>query len=514
VEQGQGRARAAIALTAASAGLVALAFPPPGLRALAWVGLVPFLVALRRVRTGQAHALAAFWLVLFAALVGLWFPRAVATYYHQPFWVGIALFAVVTATMGAPYYVAFSVAYRALARRPSAALPLLAAAAWTAAELARGRLFTGSPVFIGNPWGLLGYSQVGITPLVQIGALTGIYGVTFVVAGVNAALAELWLARPGGPARRAAMRGLGLAALAVALAFGYGLAALRRADDGGEPGTRVAVVQGNLDIGATWRADLYGSNLAVYLRLTREAIAANTPRIVFWPEGAMTFFLERDELYRAAITSVLAAAGSELMAGGPSRADRPGDYWNSTFLVSPAGEILGRYDKQYLVPFAEYFPLGGLDLLRRRFESVRVFAPGRPGPPLPTAAGPAGIVVCNEAMLPEVVGARVAEGAAYLVNPSNDSWLADAQYSAQQFDIVAMRAVEQRRYLVRASTSGPSAIVDPWGRVPASTPVLAQGVITGTVRPRTVRSLYGRLGDAFGVACALAVAIALVRARR
>ena len=516
---------AALGLTALSAVLVALAFPPVSLRALAWVGLAPLLVALRRAHTGQAVGLAAFWLVLFAALVGLWFPRAIATYYQRPWWVGVAFFAGVTATMGAPYYVAFALAYRALGRRVGPATPLAAAAAWTAVELARGRLFTGSPIFIGNPWGLLGYSQVGLTPLVQIASLTGVYGVTFIVAAVNAALAELWLARREAPRRSVAAAGLVLASLPAALAFGYGLVVLRHADGEEGPSTPVLVVQGNVDVGSTWRADHYGSNLDVYLRLTREAMRGAAPRIVFWPEGAMTFFLEREDLYRVAIASVLQANGAELVAGGPSAAGglgavgdptamaTRGDYWNSIFLLSPAGEIRGRYDKQYLVPFTEYFPLGGVDVLRRQFDRVRAFVPGPPRPPLPTVAGPAGVLTCNEAMLPEVAGARVAAGAAYLVNPSNDSWLADAQYSAQQLDIVAMRAVEQRRYLVRASTSGPSAIVDPWGRVQAATPALAQAVVAGTIRPRTGRSPYGRMGDAFAVACALAVAMVLIGRR-
>jgi apolipoprotein N-acyltransferase len=117
-------------------------------------------------------------------------------------------------------------------------------------------------------------------------------------------------------------------------------------------------------------------------------------------------------------------------------------------------------------------------------------------------------------MLPEVVGARVAEGAEYLVNPSNDSWLSDRQYSAQQFDIVTMRAVEQRRYLVRASTSGPSAIVDPWGRVQVTTAMLAQAVAAGTIRTRSERSTYGRVGDAFGIGCVLVVAVTVAGALR
>ena len=141
---------------------------------------------------------------------------------------------------------------------------------------------------------------------------------------------------------------------------------------------------------------------------------------------------------------------------------------------------------------------------------MRSFQHGTQTHPIPTRAGPAGIVVCNEVMLPEVVGQRVADGAAYLVNPSNDSWIDDPKYTGQQFDIARMRAIEQRRYLVRASTAGPSAIIDPWGRVLGTTEVGTRGFASGEIQARHERSVYGRVGDLFAMLCVLAVAAALV----
>src|SRR6185295_17055406 len=91
--------------------------------------------------------------------------------------------------------------------------------------------------------------------------------------------------------------------------------------------------------------------------------------------------------------------------------------------------------------------------------------PGGPTPPLPTVAGPAGVLICNEAMFPEVARTRVGAGAAILLNLSNDTWMNDAKYSAIAFDMIVLRAVEQRRFVVRASTAGPSAIVAPSGHV-------------------------------------------------
>lgn len=229
----------------------------------------------------------------------------------------------------------------------------------------------------------------------------------------------------------------------------------------------------------------------------------------------MTFFLDDEPLYRRAIGRVLSAGGVELLAGGPRAAGQPPQYFNSAFLLNPAGDVAGRYDKQYLLPFAEYFPFARLDFLNRRFGRARVFTPGTPTPPLPTAAGSAGILICNEALFPEIAAARVRQGAAYLVNLANDSWLGDRKYAVRVFDIILLRAVEQRRYLVRASTSGPSAIVDPWGRIRAATALETQTTTAGAIAPSHDHTLYYRVGDLFAYACTAAALVALLaRARR
>ncbi|HKJ23967.1 MAG TPA: apolipoprotein N-acyltransferase [Myxococcota bacterium] len=492
-----------------SVALFTASFPPFALRPLAWVALAPLFAVVRGATPRRALGLTLLWSFAAAYATGTWLPPAIATYFEQPLAVGIAFFLFVAATMVAPYYLVFAFAWRRMPAHPL--LPWLGAAAWVTAELGRGRLFTDTPFFIGNPWGLVGYSQAGLGPVTQVASLFGIYGVSFAVASSNAAWAELWRARAGladAPARALGRLALGLAPGALAIAFGA--VALARADDPGPP-SRIAVVQGNLDVGSRWKAELYGANLEVYLELTRAAIERHRPALVVWPEAAMTFFVADEPLYRRALGAVL-PEGVELLAGAPRTEGRGHDaiYFNSTFVFGPDGEIRGRYDKEYLVPFTEYFPLR-VDFLRRQFGRAREFTRGAPGPPLDTIAGPVGVAVCNEAMLPEVVSARVAAGATWLVNPSNDSWLADAQYSEMQFDVVSLRAVEQRRTLVRASTSGPSAVVDPWGRVRVRSAPLERSVIVGEVRPRHGLTLYNRIGDAFAFAC---VAVALAAAWR
>jgi apolipoprotein N-acyltransferase len=282
-------------------------------------------------------------------------------------------------------------------------------------------------------------------------------------------------------------------------------------------GVPVAVIQPNLAVGSQWRSDAYGSQLTETLQLTWDAAQQGDPRIAFWPESALTFFLEEEPAYRRAIAAVLARADLELVLGGPRVSDPKAaapDYYNSIYALDPRGATRGRYDKQQLVPFAEFLPLRRLDFLRRRFERVRVFRHGAPSPPLPTRAGPAGVLVCNEAMYPEVARARALEGAAYLVNPSNDTWIRSAVWADRMLDLTALRAVEERRYLVRASTAGPSAIVDPWGRIQGRTPSFEPAILLGHVESRRELSTYARIGDAFAWSCVAAVALALGLAGR
>jgi apolipoprotein N-acyltransferase len=430
---------AVVAAALASAALYAIGFPPLAFAPAAWVALCPWLLVIRRAAIGRVIGRTMlFTVVATYATVG-WTPRVVAEYYGRSALSGWLFFAGVVIFIVAPQMVAFALAYRTLARRLGALLPIVAAAAWVAAELGRDRL---TP----DPFLLLGYSQAFAPRFIQIADLLGVYGVSFVVVAVNVALVEVG----------------------------------------------VALVQGNLDLGAQWRSEFYGRNLETYLRLTAQAADGDAPTLVVWPENAMTFFLETEPLYQLAVGRVLKHVGTELVAGGPHRT-AGGLYHNSAFLVSEDGRLLGRYDKRLLLPFAEYFPLTGVEVLRRNFGRVREFSRGAPSPPLPTAAGPAGVLICNEAMFPEIASERVAEGAAYLINLSNDSWINDRRYGETALGMSVFRAVEQRRYVLRASTSGPSAIVEPSG-------------------PLHWRTPYSRVGDVFAVGCALLVVAVLISA--
>jgi apolipoprotein N-acyltransferase len=499
---------AALLATLLSGALYAASFPERRLAALAWIALVPWLVALRRGSAARALLLAWIWSLAAAWGLNAWFPRAVSTYYLQPAWVGAAFFVGVTTLTAAPAFAAFTLVWR---RLPASGLPtpLLAAAAWVAAELGRTRL-------LGDPWGLLGYSQAATRILLQVAEVTGVYGTSFALAAVNAALAALWLAR-GTPGARAARRGLAGALAVACLVAAYGVVRVRAIErQAPMPTVPVAVVQANLDLGSQWRPEFYGRNLEAYLRLTARALdEVPRPRLVVWPESAMTFFLDDEPTYRAAIALVLAPSGAALVTGGPrTAAGTAPRYHNAAFLLTPSGEIAGWYDKRQLLPFAERFPVRGLDVLRRSFGRVREFTPGAPTAPLATPAGRAGVVVCNEALFAAPARERVRAGAEVLLALTNDSWVGDPTFAAQALDMTIVRAVETRRWLVRASTSGPSVVVAPTGRVTAKAAHDTAAVLHTTMAPASGLTPYARAGDAFAVLCTLAAVLGCVLSAR
>lgn len=500
---------AAVIATIASGWLYSRCFPTAAAQPLAWVALVPFLVAVRSSSASRAAGLGCLVMLVLAYGVNDWFPRAVSTYYLQPSIVGFGFFFGVTMFTAAPATVLFALWYRRAALAASPWLPLTAAAAWVGGELLRTRV-------LGDPWVLFGYSQVAVAPVVQVADLAGVYGVSFVLVAVNVAIAETLHAAAAGRDRlERAATGLGVAVVVVMLTLGYGALRLRALDrDANEPSRTVAVVQANLDLGSQWRQDFYGRNLDRYLHLTVDQLARVDADLVMWPESANTFLLDDEPAYRRAIASVLRPSGAQLITGGPSvEHASPPVYRNSAFLVSAAGRVLGRYDKRWLLPFAEYFPLPELDFLRRRFGRVREFTPGTPTELLPTTIGPAGVVICNEALFAAPARSRVREGAEVLLVLANDSWVGEPKYAWQAFDMAAMRAIEQRRYLVRSSTSGPSAIVAPTGRVLVRTDFQTAMTIDGPIAARRGTTVYGRFGDLFAALCVL-VSLAVIWRRR
>ncbi|HEY2774824.1 MAG TPA: apolipoprotein N-acyltransferase [Candidatus Binatia bacterium] len=497
-------------LVAASGWLCAQSFPGGSSPSLAFVALVPFLVCARLAPGARAATLfGALWMLLFAWGINDWFAPAVSRYFEKPWSFGFAGFLAVTLLTAAPATVLFARFLRCIGPRPRVLAPFLVAAAWTAGELLRSRV-------LGDPWGLLGYSQASRPVWLQVADFSGIYGVGFVVAATNAALAELLLLGAAQP--RASRASLFVAAPALVvplLAFVYGSVQLDESPAAAADRRELVVVQGNLDFRQQWRLTSHVANLQRYRDLTQSALADERADLVVWPENAVTFFLDREEALRKSLAGMLGASHAMLLAGGPRvQSLAPQEFRNSAFLLGQDASIVSYYDKQRLLPFGEYRPMHALAFEQSDPGPVREFSPGPPEASLLDAAGlPVGVVICNEALFPDPARERVRAGAQLLVALTNDSWVGQWKYAEQAFEQSVVRAVEERRYLVRASTSGPSAVVDDAGQVLARTRDDSEEVLRHPIQARRELSIYARVGDLFAWCCAAIVAAAWTRLR-
>ena len=497
-------------LIALSVGLHTLAFPPWNLSLLAWIALVPFLLALGDLRPAAGAAYGLLWGTAAIWGLGYWVPFALAFYWAQPVWFGVLFSLAASIVFAGLYYAAFAAcACWASARCDGIRRALLVAALWVSCELARAQLLTG------DPWLLLGYALMPHPRLIQAADLGGVFLLSFVVVFVNACLVEALRMRAAGAVAMGRRLAPAAAALVALLAYGTVRLATTPAS---EPALSVLLVQGNNDPGRQWRAEHDAAGLQHYLQMTAEAAAQPpAPDLIVWPESAVTFFLAREPIYRAQIARTLASIGADLIVGGPHLEDadpaRPA-YFNSAFYVAADGASSGRYDKNHLLPFAEYFPLRTIEFLRRRFERVRTFTPGEGDTPLDTRFGKIATVICFEGIFPEVVRRQMANGAVMLLNLSNDSWLGTGAGPEQHLAMVTLRAVENRTWVVRATTTGVSAIVDPLGRVRARSAISAPAVLRAQISPQRRETVYQRWGDWFAYACIAVSAVALAALTR
>lgn len=489
----RGRGAIAFLLVALSAGLYAAAFPPLAVRWLAWIALAPLFAAVASLSVTRATLAGLAWGVLAAYGCGFVLPGMVADYFALPVWTGWVVFGVVSTFLAGIYFAAFAawVAWLAAAGRAGA---ISVAAAWVVCELGRASLL------VGNPWAMIGYSQVDLPMLVQTADLGGPYLPTFVIAAVNAALASFFVPRlRGGSGRGSAAV---VAALLVAT-LAYGSYRLSETLDG-EPPIPVAVVQSGHARDFRWRPEYKREGLDDYLALTRGA-AAFSPALVVWPENAISFYLQEDSPERADLLALSRELEVDVVVGGPSY--RHGEdgvrYRNSVYLIRN-GRLGGRYDKVRLVPLAEADTLAGL------FPREIAYEPGRGATSLRSTVGLLGTFVCFEAMYPELVRKVAASGARLLVNVSNDDWFGHPAAARHHLDIARLRAIETRRWLLRATTTGYSAVVDPFGRIVAQSGFGEPAVLGATVTPRRGTTPYQRFGDAFAWGCTATVAVASV----
>jgi len=410
-----------------------------------------------------------------------------------------------------------------LSGQPEKGVPLplflfAAPALWVGLDWLRSVLFSGFP------WMDIGYGLFSQPYLLQVADLGGHDLVTFLLVLVNVLVLILISAlRPATDrtTSRYVRTTIITAAAILLLASCYSVFRYRQMSQVTEaaPVLKVAVVQGNIPQDEKWTPARKFSTLDLYQGLSEKAVPADDATLVVWPETALPFFPVNDPLFKT-VTGWAAARHIWLLTGAPffvlnDDLDRTfaqaASYYNSALLVDPAGEVRGRYDKQHLVPFGEYVPLRKLlPFLEPLVESVGNFSFGSSEPPLSMDGVKLGVLICYESIFPALARKEAAQGANVLVNITNDAWYGRSSAPYQSFAMSVLRAVENRRSLVRAANTGISGFVDPLGGVQAQTPIFETLSLASTVPVIKERTFFVRFGYRFAPACLLLFAILVV----
>lgn len=488
----------------ASGLLLTLAFPKVGQPALAFVGLVPLLLALRGASftsgfrlgfiTGLAH---------FISLV-YWAAYTMKIYGHLPLYLCIPLLVLLAAYLS--LYPAIFAGLITLIRRPVWLL-LLVPVFWTAAEFLRAMLFTGFP------WELLGYSQYRSLPFIQAADLTGVYGISFWLALSNAAvlLATLGLSRKNWqthPVSRKLIAGGGALVLVVSgLIWGYGQTRIRAIDREAAqaPRKKIAVLQGNIDQNKKWNRTFQRTTIETYNQLAATA-NRDKPDLIVWPETATPFFIGHNRPMTDLLQAGIRRTKTDHLIGTPTAIPYNGRtaYHNSAVLFDAQNRVVDHYEKVHLVPYGEYVPFKEwLPFIGKMVAQVGDFIPGEAGKAIAWQGGRLGVQICYEIIFPALSRAMVNNETDILVNITNDAWFGETSAPHQHFSMAVFRSIENRRALARAANTGISGFIDPVGRILAASELNTSAALTRSLPLMTTTSIYTRCGDLFAWGCLL-----------
>lgn len=344
-------------------------------------------------------------------------------------------------------------------------------AVWVLVEWLRGWFLTGFP------WLSLGYSQID-RPLAGFTPIVGVYGVSGLMA-LSAMLLLRW-------------RSPTVLLLPAIWVGGHYLLDYRWTEPAGEP-FNAALVQGNIPQQLKWQPEQLQSTVETYVKLSA---ALEKSKLVVWPETAIPTLASNLEVaLLAPMNDAYAEHGRDILMGIPVQ-DEDGRFFNSMLSLGASGR--GRYDKRHLVPFGEFMPLKIIMQPLARLLAIPMsdFSAGSDdAPPVVQLAGhPAGISICYE----DAFGGEVAKAlpdAHFLVNASNDAWFGDSLAPHQHLQIARMRALETGRYLLRATNTGISAIVDDKGRALSFLGQSEQGEVQALVQPMQGHTPFSRFGN-------------------
>jgi apolipoprotein N-acyltransferase len=487
-------------MAALSGVLLALSFPKYGHPAVAFIALVPLLVALRGATPRQGFLrglLAGF--IHYAGTV-YWTGATVSTFGGLPVLVGVIVAGLLALYMAA-YIAVFGAMTAVMIRRFRFAGLWLAPAAWVSMEYLRGILIGGFP------WIPLGNAMVTFLPIAQLASVVGVHGLSIFVGLLNVGFA---IAAISTGRRRFVAAGTAIGLILIVSIWG-GMRLSSNTLTHGAPIT-VGLIQGNIAQNDKWNPARAGMIVDRYVQLSQQAVQKGA-QFLIWPESSTPFYFEDDiggGLVRGLVRTLgvpLLLGSDEMDPGDPG--EKPKNY-NSAFMLDTAGATAAVYRKMHLVPFGEFVPFQRLlFFVGPLVEAVSAFSPGTRVTMLPVQGHMVSTAICYEVTYPSLQREAVRQGSEMLTTITNDAWYGNSSAAYQHFEMAAMRAIEQGRYLVRAANTGISGIIDPYGRVLIRTNLFETVAVVGEARFVQAKTVYATIGDLAAQLSAAVVMVAL-----
>jgi apolipoprotein N-acyltransferase len=478
-------------LCALSAVLYGMASPRLNWHFLCWLVLLPLLAALEGLRPRRGFQVG--WLcgTLIHLVCFYWVVGTVQRYSNLDIWLSILAWILFAIYSGLAFGLMAALFVFLRGRR---FLPdvILLPVCYTAMEFAFPFVF---------PWHL-GAGHYRVVPLIQIADLAGVYGITALSVAVNVALWEIlqYFRRK----RPFPHLSLTTSAFLVAATLVYGFWRIGSVEEQqqGAPDLDVAFVQANVRIEERRSRALMNDIWRRYRRLSNRAVQQGAALIV-WPESAVHFSYRPeagDYTPSGFLRKFVRALDRPLLFG--SWAVEPDGPRNRAYLLGPDGALEGVYDKVKLLAFGEYMPFSDwIPQLKGLVQGVGDFRPGEQVEPLCWEESCFGVLICFEAILKPISREFMHAGAEFLVNITNDAWFGDTSCPEQHLMLSALRAVENRVWLVRVANTGISAFVDPVGRILHPTAVFEQAIGVCTIDRMEGGSIYSRWGDWLPISC-------------
>jgi apolipoprotein N-acyltransferase len=446
-------------LAVASSFLVSISFPPTDAGFCAWFGLAPLLFAMRQ-RGFLSASILGFLFGSFFSVGAFFWTFKIDVVYLSDFLVFLIIFSL--------YYLAFGFLYRLISKNVGLWTLVGAPSLWVTLEYIRANLF-----FLSWPWNLLGHSQHTYLSVIQIADTTGVYGISFALVMVNQFLSQapdFLKVRKKSADKRLVVQLL-IVIVAVTCTFSYGWYRLSMPDSSKR--VRVALVQGNLVVPeGGMRLSQQKQHMARYTELTRDA-ARYSPNLILWPASSLPGTLAASYV-RSPILQLAQEINSYILVGGSGQAkdipkrDLLPRYANSEFLISPAGMIVGKYNKILLTPFNEYVPLKDIVRWPSWITSAKQnFTPGKEFTIFHLPDANFGTLICWENLFTDQYRRFVTKGAEFMVMATNEAFFGSGNSAGpyQSLAINVFRAVENRVAIARAAATGVSCFISPHGEI-------------------------------------------------